>query len=241
MTNSPQPRPVFIAAMPREISLLVKGDGWKANDSQKRRGIHLFAHDHAVMACAGMGAHRASLAVEAALALGPASELVSVGWAGACHPRFHVGDVIHPTIVIDAKTGERFFIQEPNTTDGSPEILVTVAKPAGVIEKERLEISYYASAVDMEAAAVARIARARDLPFHAIKAISDDAAFEIPFLSDFAAPNGQFRQIAFSFHLVVRPSLWKPVAILAKGSKLAAHQLCAEIRAHIDQHRSTRP
>jgi adenosylhomocysteine nucleosidase len=241
MTNPVQPRPIFIAALPREVASLVKGDGWQSNQSQRKRGIHLYSNDHAVVSCAGMGAHRASLAVEAALTLGPASELVSVGWAGACNHRFKVGDVIHPTIVIDAKTGERFFIQEPNTTDGSPEILVTVAKPSGIIEKERLEISYYASAVDMEAASVARIARARDLPFHAIKAISDEATFEIPYLSDFTAPNGQFRQIAFSFHLAVRPSLWKPVAILAKGSKLAAHQLCAEIQAHIDQHRSTRP
>ena len=123
------------------------------------------------------------------MGLGSASELISIGWAGATSPHVRAGDILHIDIVIDAKTGERFFTDKSKAlaldeADKAyvqqeqpyqpPQILVTVAQPAGAIEKKRLGVSYYALAVDMEAAAVARLARARGLPFSAIKAVSDE-------------------------------------------------------------------
>lgn len=236
MTSTPKPRPVFIAALRREIAAVVKGEGWHADHSKHARGIHIYVHDDAIIACAGMGAARASLAIEAALALGPASELVSVGWAGACNERFHVGDVIHPSILIDARTGERFFLADPSTTDAA-EVVVTVAAPAGTVAKQRLSISYSASAVDMEAAAVARIAQAHGLPFSAIKAISDEADFELPDLQQFSTEDGQFQESEFALYVAFRPWLWKFVLTMAKGSRLAAERLRTEIEAHIQEQR----
>jgi adenosylhomocysteine nucleosidase len=236
MTSASKPRPVFIAALEREIAALVPG--WQTDASLLSRHIHLYWNDDAVITCAGMGMARASIAVEAALALGPASQLVSVGWAGACNARYHVGDIINPSIVIDAKTGERFFICEPQTTD-PVEVIVTVPAPANATEKERLGISYYASAVDMEAAAVARIARAHGIPFCAIKAISDEADFEIPDMEQFSTADGRFREAAFGLHVALHPALWSPVRAMAKSSKLAAERLQLEIQAHIQQHRNS--
>jgi adenosylhomocysteine nucleosidase len=240
MTPNLRPRPVFIAALPREIASLVSQRGWRAEQKLLSRNIHLFEHEDAIVVCAGMGTHRASLAIEAALNRGPASELVSVGWAGACNPRFHAGDVIPAEIVIDARTGERFFTARKGSGQ-EPRIIVTVAAPAGVSEKERLSASYSAAAVDMEAAAVARISRARELPFYAIKAISDEASFELPELARFTTPDGQFREAAFGLHVALRPALWRPVAAMAKSSRLAAEHLRSEIEAHIQQHRDSRP
>jgi adenosylhomocysteine nucleosidase len=116
---------------------------------------------------------------------------------------------------------------------------VLFRSPASVEEKQRLSLSYYASAVDMEAAAVGRIARARELPFRTIKAISDAHDFELPGMEGFTTPDGQFREAAFGLHLVIHPSLWKPVATLAKGSKLAAGNLQAAIGEHISHTRET--
>ncbi len=226
-----KPRIVFIAALPREIAGLVHG--WRADEELPRRRIHLYWNDHAVIACAGMGADRARLAVEAALALGPALELVSVGWAGACIHRLQVGDVIHADIVVDVKTGERFFPYRKRGATEGLEIVATVPAPASKAEKERLSLSYYASAVDMEAAAVGRIARARDLPFSAIKAISDDAEFEMPDMQRFTTSDGHLREAAFGLHVAVRPALWRPIGKLASGSKVAAGNLQAAIREHI--------
>jgi adenosylhomocysteine nucleosidase len=236
MTKMSQPRPVFIAALPREIAGVVKG--WHSDPVLQKRGIFLSWNDYAVVACAGMGADRATLAVEAALTLGPASELVSVGWAGACIHRLAVGDVVSPDIVVDAKTGERFFPQKHRSGTEGLEILVTVPSPAGVSEKERIAISYYASAIDMEAAAVARLARARDLPFQAIKAISDAADFNLPDFAQFTTSTGQIQEAALGLHVATRPSLWKPVLAMAKGSKLAAARLKAAIEDHIQHHRT---
>ena len=87
----------------------------------------------------------------------------------------------------------------------------------------------------MEAAAVARIARAQDLPFSAIKAISDAHDFELPDLDKFSTPDGQFREAAFGMHLALHPGLWKSVAALAKGSKLAAHNLRQAVEAQIER------
>jgi adenosylhomocysteine nucleosidase len=236
MTSTPKPRPVFIAALRREIAAVVKGNGWHEDHSKHSRHIHMYVHEDAIVACAGMGAARASLAIEAALALGPASELISVGFAGACEPQFHVGDVIHPSILIDARTGERFFLADPSTTDAA-EIVVTVATPADALAKQRLAISYSASAVDMEAAAVARIAQAHGLPFSAIKAISDEADFELPDMQQFSTDDGQFQESEFGLFIAFRPWMWKSVLIMARGSKLAAQRLRAEIEAHIQEHR----
>jgi adenosylhomocysteine nucleosidase len=238
MNPDSKPRPVFIAALPREIASLVAERGWRADQNLLRRNIHLFEHEQAIIACAGMGAQRAILAIEAALQLGPASELISIGWAGACIHRLRVGDVIRPDIVIDSRTGERFLPdKEYGKTDGL-EVLVTVEIPADLAEKDRLARSYFASAVDMEAAAVGRIARARAIPFQAIKAISDDSKFELPDMAAFATPAGQFREAAFGIHVATRPKLWKPVMAMAKGSKLAAGHLQTEIKAHIAQQRN---
>src|SRR5579859_2664212 len=236
MTTTAEARPVFIAALPREIAGLVHG--WRTDETLAARNIHLYWNNDAVVACAGMGAHRASLAIEAALALGPASELVSVGWAGACIHRLHVGDVVHPDVVVDAKTGERYLPNEERGQNDGLEILVTVETPSGVAAKERLGVSYYATAVDMEAAAVARIARAHDLPFSAIKAISDEASFELPEMQEFTTSDGQFREAAFGLRVALRPRLWKPVATLAKSSRLAAGLLQAAIKVHIADHMS---
>ena len=86
----------------------------------------------------------------------------------------------------------------------------------------------------MEAAAVARIARARNIPFAAIKAISDEFDFELPGLERFSTPTGQFRERAFAAHAALRPWLWLRVAKMARSSSLAARNLCTAIAAEID-------
>jgi len=240
MSTPTKPRPIYIAALPREIASLVSQRGWRADQNYLDRKIHLFEHERAIVACAGMGADRVSLAVEAALTLGPASELISVGWAGGCIYRLQAGDLFWPDVVVDAQTGERFLPTKQRARHEGLEILVSVAVPAGIAEKERLSLSYFASAVDMEAAAVARIAEARGLSFSAIKAISDDVHFELPELGRFSTPDGQFRQAAFGFYVAMRTALWKPVLTLAKGSTLAAQRLCTEIQAQI-KHRDNQP
>jgi len=162
----------------------------------------------------------------------PVTALISVGVAGACNPSLHVGDIVRAGVVIDGQTGERF--------DNSQfrQVLVTTEAIASVREKSRLHASYHADAVDMEAATVARLACAHDLYFQAIKAVSDEADFEVESLSRFATSDGQFREAAFALHAALRPPMWSKLIALARNSNKALASLTAVLNTELDWYRS---
>ena len=213
-----------IAALPREVAPLVKK--WKCEKLPGNRTVYV--RDNVVVACAGMGPSQVSLAVSAARALLPVTELVSVGLAGACNPTLRIGDIVRPGVVIDRNTGERF------SDDRYDAVLVSTSAILSTPEKERLRIAYDAAAVDMEAATVARLARAHGLQFSAIKVISDTSDFEMGGLSEFATEDGQFREGAFALHAALRPWMWSRLTGLAKNSKKAVKALNEAVRAELD-------
>ena len=214
----------IIAALPREVAALVKG--WQRHE--KAHNVWVWTRRDVVVACAGMGASRVVLACEAAMEASQVTTLVSAGVAGACDPGLRAGDIVRAGLVIDARTGERF-----DAEDGS-EVVVTGAGIAGVREKARLRAAYGAAAVEMEAAAVARIALAHGLEFRAVKAISDEAEFELEQMGSFSTADGQFRSGAFALQMAVRPWAWGRVITLARTGPRAIHSLTAVLRAEID-------
>ncbi|HEY6412483.1 MAG TPA: phosphorylase [Edaphobacter sp.] len=219
--------PAIIAALPREVKHLVRG--WQEHRLPGK--IVVYSNDVAVVACAGMGAARATLAVQAAMSIKPATALLSVGLAGACDPALRVGEIVKAGVVVDTQSGERFSDVE------FKQVLVSAPGIASVGEKRRLLASYGASAVDMEAATVARIARAQELGFHAIKAISDEATFELQELARFATHDGQFREAAFAAYAAARPQMWAKLFQLAGNSKKAVEALTAELESQINLYR----
>ncbi len=97
--------------------------------------------------------------------------LVSAGIAGAISPQLKVGDVGRIREVVDVATGERYL------TRAGEWVLATSQDVSDAAEKRDLLTKYGADVVDMEAAAVAQVAKERGLEFAAVKAISDDAEF----------------------------------------------------------------
>ncbi len=217
-----KPKIAIIAALPREIAGLVRG--WK-NDSLPKEKIFLYTRGSAVVACAGMGAQRAVLATHAALKHSPAAQIFSVGWAGALRPGLRAGAVLQPASVIDAATGEKFVCVQ-----GSG-MLVTVAQVADGEQKRVLASQYYADCVDMEAAAVARIAAEQGIPFRAVKAVSDALDADLPPLAQFTTADGWFRESAFAAHIAMRPGLWPAVLRMAANSSHAARNLCQALHS----------
>jgi len=218
--------PAIIAALPRELKLLVKG--WTRRELPGR--VVVYTNGHAVAACAGMGEARAALAAGAAMlaqreAGRPVTALISAGLAGACDPTLRAGEIVRAGVVIDSRTGERF------ANSQFRQVLVTAPAIASVSEKRRLFEAYQASAVDMEAAGVARIASAHGLYFQATKAISDESGYELDGMSGFSTSDGQFRETAFAVHAALRPALWGKVAELAKNSGRAVEALTEEMEA----------
>jgi adenosylhomocysteine nucleosidase len=219
--------PAIIAALPREVSGLVKG--WERRSIAG--GVVVYSNGQAVIACAGMGAARVALAVQAAMDAMAVTDLISVGLAGACDPKMRVGEIVRAGVVVDARTGERF-------VDSRFElVLVSTDAIASVKEKARLHASYSAAAVDMEAAAVARLALAHGLGFHAIKAISDEADFELEGLARFSTVEGHFRETAFALHATLRPALWRKVIALGRNSGKAVSALTEALRGELDWYR----
>ncbi|QMV17404.1 phosphorylase [Granulicella sp. 5B5] len=212
------PSLAIIAALPREIALLVRGT--KPDTQLLRRNIHLYTLPNVIVVAAGMGANRATLAVEAALAAAPIATLISTGLVGACTPALRPGDVAEAGLIIASNTGERFVTASPQSPT-----LVTAASIASIDEKRRLAATYNAAMVDMEAATVARLAAAHGLRLRAIKAVSDAYDFELAALSRFATPDGQFRTGAFALYTALRPHLWSTAAHLGRNSTLALKNL----------------
>jgi adenosylhomocysteine nucleosidase len=219
--------PAIIAALPREVKHLVRG--WQVHKQADKTIV--YTNDFAVVACAGMGPSRATLAVQAAMAMKPITSLFSVGLAGACDPSLKIGDIVRAGVVVDTQSGERY------SNSQFKEVLVSTPAIASVKEKQRLYESYRAGAVDMEAATVARIAQAHNLPFQAIKAISDDANFELQELTRFATQDGQFREAAFAAYSVVQPRLWSKLFHLAGNSKRAIQSLTTELESQLNWYR----
>jgi adenosylhomocysteine nucleosidase len=216
--------PAIIAALPREVKHLVRG--WQKHKLPNKTVA--YTNDFAVVVCAGMGPARATLAVQAAMAMKPVTALLSVGLAGACDPSLKVGDIVHAGVVVDSQSGERY------SNPQFRQILVSTPSIASIREKQRLYESYGAGAVDMEAATVARLAQAHSLPFHAIKTISDDATFELEELARFATQDGQFREAAFAAYSAVRPNLWPKLIHLAGNSNQAIQSLTAALESQLN-------
>ena len=170
-----------------------------------------------------MGAARASLAVEAVLAQGDVGRLISAGLAGACDPRVETGAVLQFGVVVNTATGERF------RCDTGGEVLATAVEIVGVAEKRRLRETYGAAAVDMEAAAVGRLARLNGLGFVAIKAISDSVKAELSFLNRFRKEDGSFREGAFGVYLLLRPHRWQFGIELGRNSARAVQGLTTQV------------
>ena len=212
----------IVSALPREIAGLVRGT--KADPELLSHGVHLYQVLGAVAVAAGMGS-RVSYAVSAALACGEIDTLISVGLAGACSPEQKAGSVLEASTVVDVHTGERF-----TTASTTGVVLVTTSSVASVQEKARLREAYGAVMVDMEAARVARLARANGLQFRAVKGISDAHDFELASLERFTGKHGHFRARAFALHTAVRPHRWAKTVHLGRNSNRALQALTAALR-----------
>jgi len=117
---------------------------------------------------------------------------------------------------------------------------VSSATVADKEQKSRFSKAYGASAVDMEAAAVAQGAQARGVEFGALKAISDGADFSLPAIDRFVGDDGSFHSVKFAYHVALRPWLWASTISLARNSSKASHALCDALVRYLDRQNTDR-
>ena len=226
----------IVAALPAELSPLVKRCGL-------RRQGQVFLGEIAapggpavrvMAASAGMGAAAAthafaSVAAAAQSSGTPLDCIVSYGWAGAISCGVKPPEVYAPGEVIDARTGERFRADIPESETGVPLRLVTLDHIACADEKRPLAERYRAVLVDMEAAAVARLARAHGIRFRCIKGISDGYTDILPDFNRYLDDRQQLRLPLFAASALLKPRTWPALARLGRNSRAAAEALAAQV------------
>jgi len=223
-------RVALIAAMPGELKPLV--GKWPHST---RNGVEFWAQrnpeEEWIAACAGAGQAAATRAFAALEDGGPIDLVISLGWAGALREDLAPGSAHNMAGVIDARTGERFLCDA-----GAGDLwLVTGPTVAGEAEKRRLASAYKAALVDMEAAAVARLAAMRDIPFYCFKGVSDSLNARMPDFNAFIGPDGHFRQLAFILFALIRPWYWPALVRMGENSRKAAQNIAQALFDFLDE------
>jgi len=223
-------RTAIIAALPGELKPLVRG--WPHGT---RNGVHFWAQRDSeaewIAACAGAGQSAATRAFAAVEDGGPVDLLLSVGWAGALRDDLQPGNAHNIGGIIDVRTGERF-----NCDAGAGDLwLATSPIVAGEREKQRLAAAYNAALVDMEAAAVARLAAMRGIPFYCFKGVSDGFRDKMPDFNRFIAPNGQFRTASLLLYALVRPWYWPGLVRMGENSRKASQSIAESLRDFLEE------
>jgi len=218
----------IIAAMPQELQSLVQG--WSAHKIKaQNRNVQLWESENCIAACAGIGMISARVAAQTAWQHGNGSvrQFISAGYAGALIPELKVAEIFEPEEIVESVDEQRI-----KTISGAG-VLVTAGAIAGNDFKRGLAVKYLARAVDMEAYAVADVAKIYNVPFRAIKAISDELDFPMPPMGEFVDEFGQFHIPRLLLYAAFRPSVWKPLIDLGRNSAKANIALTAALRRAI--------
>jgi adenosylhomocysteine nucleosidase len=219
----------IIAALAGELKPLVRGWSRHANGTfLTQRG-----DVSAIAVAKGMGGARAEQAVAIAETHGPLDALASIGWAGGASCGIQPGTAYEVGEVIDAASGERY----ATSTAASPIKLATLDHVAGRDEKRRVAERYGASLVDMEAAVVARLARAKGIPFYCWKTVTDIATEDLPDFNFFLDEEKQLRTGRLATYALTRPRYVAPLLRMGKNSRRGADALGQTLRRWIDEGR----
>jgi adenosylhomocysteine nucleosidase len=214
--------------MPGELKALVRG--WK---HERVDGVDLWRHrddNLYVAACAGVGQAAATRAFAAVEKDAPVDLAFSFGWAGALRTDLAAGTAWNAAGVVDARTGERFRCE----AGAGEEWLVTNPAVADADEKRRLAAAYGAGLVDMEAAAVARLAVMRQIPFYCIKGVSDGLGARLPDFNRFIGFDGRFELGRFVLFVAVRPKYWSELIRMGENSRKASKEMAKAFQEFLE-------
>jgi nucleoside phosphorylase len=104
-------------------------------------------------------------------------------------------------------------------------LLVTADHVADAAEKQRLASTYRAGLVDMEAAAIARLAGMRGISFQCIKGVSDGLDDRLPDFNRFLTREGRFQTASFALFALFHPGYWSALKQMGENSKKASRSI----------------
>jgi adenosylhomocysteine nucleosidase len=194
----------------------------------------------------GMGRERAENATQFVLERYPVTAIISLGFAGALAPELRIGDVVVcSTLHGQPGLGTEEQRLEPLAPDANLLSLasqgpgdratrfclgsgVTVLQLNSSTQKmQGLNETFHADIVDMESYWIARIASARQIPFIAIRSISDNMQSSVQPFDQILAPDGEllWRKAVLCF--LLHPWYLMNVFTLYRNTRPAKRNLAA--------------
>jgi 5'-methylthioadenosine/S-adenosylhomocysteine nucleosidase len=197
-----------------------------------------------LLAQTGVGRQRAETATEFVLRRYSVTALVSLGFAGALTAQLRVGDmVVCPTLHCatgPTQEADRFtsYRSDEHLLRLATQALedtalrfcigsgVTVPQLASSSEKKReLGGAFQAHIVDMESYWIARIASGKQIPFVAVRAISDAACEALPPFDEMLTPDGGWRWGKAISHFLGHPQHLTALPGLSRNVRAARRNL----------------
>lgn len=194
----------------------------------ERRALAPLAGPAVTLHVSGIGPEAAARAAEAVGATRPTS-LISVGFCGALHPGLHVGDLVAPDEVVDRRTGERF-TPDPWLLERLPGRRGTLTTAERLARTPAQRAALDGVAVDMESAAVARVARRARIPFAALRAVTDERRHRLPDLDACTDSRGRLAATACIAHLARHPADIPALVRLGPAAVTAGRTLRSGVR-----------
>jgi len=223
----------IITAMPEESGAVLKGARQQKKTllgGRKRYHTLIDGHDIVLME-AGMGMLNAGWAATALAAEKP-DLMISAGFGGAVLPGLRVGDAVVAEQLLH--WGGVEFEEVAVGYFGRNAAADALSLPRGafiscdvILDKKSLAQKLPANAanpvVEMESAAIARVAAAYDIPFLGVRTISDPWNEELDFsLDEFCDDSMRIRPAKVLATILKRPRIIPQLIRLARNSRVAA-------------------
>jgi len=240
-------RIAVFAAMPQETGPIVRLDpGWHSIASEPfPTSILRSPEREALLVQTGIGRSAAAQAARQIAArgqAGPAMDLMlSVGFAGALSPDLTLGQLVFCSElrVLDERSGicaARYRCGRGTTrsTEASDFFIDHAVESAVFVTVDRLRskaeiaplVSHTRAVVEMESTAMADVAHELGIPFIGLRAISDEASFDIDLgLDSVMGKGGTIGLRELIPAVLFRPRLARSIPRLFRGSRLAGRNL----------------
>ena len=199
------------------------------------------AEKDVLLVLTGIGEERAKAAARYVLDKIPVSALISSGFAGALNDKTTVGDMVICTVLRceqsrEVSAGKPLY---PDPTllaqclKSGRECDIQVLSGRGISisrvcatpqNKAELGRDSGADSVDMESFWIGQIADERNVPFIAVRSISDNLEDDLSLVADITAGN-QFKPLKALGYFVHHPSQVKTAAVLVSNSRKAGKNL----------------
>jgi adenosylhomocysteine nucleosidase len=241
-----------VAAMPQEIAPLLRRIG--SCRKERLEGCDLYRFELAGVPVSliesGMGPHHAARATEVLIRHCRPSALLNFGFGGAVLPGLEVGDLVLAERIFFLERGTLTELPQPDApyrrhlaqalAAGFPKLqlgsFVTAAEITGKAELAgELPQGLANPVLEMETAAVIRVAAAAGLPVLALRAVSDAAGEELGFsLEEFCDQDLRIRLPRVLATVARKPWIIPQLIRLAGNTKRAGEQLAAGVHRTLE-------